>query len=81
MKNKYTLKEIANVYCNELGINTTLVEDYLNAVFTDSDYLSLQQKIKELYIEGKQPLSFDSEYFPEFSSNPQDRIALRDEQK
>jgi hypothetical protein len=64
MKKKLNLKQIADAYCLELGVNVPQMENYLYAVFNDLPYKELEAEIvstlKEEY-DGK------SEYFPEYN--------------
>ena len=45
MKNKYNIKQVADAYCLELGVDVPIIEDYLKAVFTGQKYDEIEYSI------------------------------------
>lgn len=66
MKNKYNFSQIAQVYCQEIGVEIPFMEEYLMSIFQkkpDND------KIKEFEDIMKTTIITNSEYFPEYWSD------------
>lgn len=59
MKNKFNFSQIAQVYCQEIGVEVPFMEEYLIAVFKN-------QPIEEYDRQMKEQVKTNSEYFPEF---------------
>lgn len=67
MKNRFNFSQIAEVYCNELGVYVPCMEDYLKAIFKDLPTDIYEQEIEETLrnrYDGK------SEFFPEYKKKP-----------
>ena len=58
MKNKYNLLQVAQVYCEEIGVEIPFMYDYLVAVMN-------KQPIEEYDKMMKETIYTNSEYFPE----------------
>lgn len=64
MKNKImNLKQIADIYCLELGVEVSKIEDYLTAVFQNKPYKEIET---EIVSELKDKYDGKSEYFPDW---------------
>lgn len=67
MKNRYNWTQVAQVYCQELGINYSKMEEYLRGIFSDipiEEYeYEYENEIKELLINNED--TNKSEYFPD----------------
>lgn len=66
MKNKYNFSQIAQVYCQEIGVEIPFMEEYLITIFQkkpDND------KINEFEDKMKATVITNSEYFPEYWSD------------
>jgi hypothetical protein len=59
MKNKYNFSQVAQVYCQEIGVDIPYMEEYLMAVFKNKPLEDYDQRLKE-------DITTNSEYFPEF---------------
>ena len=71
MKKKLTFSQVAEIYCNELGVDVPQMETYLRAIFNDEPTEELEKEIETTLrnrYDGK------SEYFPEYNKPPS-RIA------
>lgn len=63
MKNKYNFSQVAAVYCAELGIDASEMEQYLKGIFSDLPIDIYENNIKNK-IKGN--CNSRSEYFPDF---------------
>lgn len=64
MKNKYTFSQVAEKYCEEIGVDVPFMEEYLRAVFSGKPLADYDNKFKSIYS--------NSELFPELhKNNPQ----------
>lgn len=59
MKNRYNWTQVAQVYCQELGIEYPRMEDYLRAIYSDLPIEEYENEIRKLLNNNK------SEYFPD----------------
>lgn len=57
------LKQIADIYCLELGVEVSKIEDYLTAVFQNKPYKEIEA---EIVSELKDKYDGKSEYFPDW---------------
>lgn len=64
MKNKYNMTQIAQVYCEEIGVNVPFMEEYLMAVFQKGKLD--KEKIADFDRRLKDMIVTNSEYFPEW---------------
>lgn len=62
MKNKYNFSQIAQVYCQEIGVEIPNMENYLIEIFKKKPDID---KIKE-YEDAMKNIVTNSEFFPEF---------------
>lgn len=62
MKNKYNFSQVAQVYCEEIGVEVPFMEEYLRAVFSGKPLDDYDAMFKTIYS--------NSEYFPELQNNP-----------
>lgn len=58
MKNKYNWTQVAQVYCQELGIDYPRMEEYLRNIYSDLPVDEYENDMRNL-LNGK------SEYFPD----------------
>lgn len=65
MKNKYNMTQVAQCYCEELGVSVPFMEEYLLCVFTKGKLN--KEKIEEFDKRLKAAITTNSEYFPEFN--------------
>lgn len=64
MKNKYTFSQVAEKYCEEIGVDIPFMEEYLRAVFSGKPLADYDNMFKNIYS--------NSELFPELhKNNPQ----------
>lgn len=63
MKNRYNWTQVAQVYCQELGIDYPRMEEYLRGIFSDIPIEEYENEITELLIKNKD--TNKSEYFPD----------------
>lgn len=64
MKNKYTFSQVAEKYCEEIGVEVLFMEEYLRAVFSGKPLADYDNMFKNIYS--------NSELFPELhKNNPQ----------
>ena len=63
MKNKYNIKQVADAYCLELGVDIPIIEDYLKAVFTGQKYDEIECSIIDFLKDKYDGLS---EFFPDW---------------
>lgn len=65
MKNKYNISQVAQVYCNEIGMDVPFMEEYLITVFQKGK--PNKEKIEEFDRRLKDVITTNSEFFPEFN--------------
>lgn len=64
MKNKYTFSQVAEKYCEEIGVDVPFMEEYLRAVFSGKPLADYDNMLINIYS--------NSEMFPELhKNNPQ----------
>lgn len=72
MKNKYNFSQVAQIYCDELGIyDVPTMELYLKGVFSDLPTQTYEKNIIGTIIKNENGKLGRSEYFPDFYLNPQ----------
>lgn len=63
MKNKFNIKQVADYYCLELGVEVPMMEEYLKAVFQNGRYEEYEAEIV-LALRGE--YDGKSEFFPDW---------------
>ena len=65
MKNKYNMTQVAQCYCQEIGMDVPFMEEYLLTVFQKGKLN--KEKIEEFDKRLREAIITNSEYFPEWN--------------